>query len=139
MLVMVPPIAVDMMWAAAAGDRAAFASVHTFLCLAAVLSAYMERRLKYNTGIQRVQQGNFQVSCFRKEISVSFSSVVTSPAPHWFSYNLLPFEQILQFLIIVATHARTQARTHARMHARTRIHNTCIFLHSNSSFFNFMF
>ncbi|KAI0224038.1 4-coumarate--CoA ligase-like 5 [Lamellibrachia satsuma] len=55
-LVVVPPIAVDMMRAAAAGDRAAFASVHTVLCGAAVLSADMERRLKYNTGIQRVQQ-----------------------------------------------------------------------------------
>ncbi|KAI0222578.1 putative 4-coumarate--CoA ligase 3 [Lamellibrachia satsuma] len=55
-LVVVPPIAVDMMRAAAAGDRAAFASVHTVLCGAAVLPADMERRLKYNTGIQRVQQ-----------------------------------------------------------------------------------
>ncbi|KAI0217968.1 4-coumarate--CoA ligase 1 [Lamellibrachia satsuma] len=55
-LVVVPPIAVDMMRAAAAGDRAAFASVHTVQCGAAVLSADMERQLKYKTGIQRVQQ-----------------------------------------------------------------------------------
>ena len=127
MLLVVPPIAVDMMRAAAAGDRAAFASVHTVLCGAAVLSADMERQLKYNTGIQRVQQGNCQVSCFGKEISVFFFSVVISPSSLSFSYNLLPFEQ---FLINVATHALTYARTHtrkhtrthARMHARTHAH-----------------
>ena len=110
MLVVVPPIAVDMMRAAAAGDRAAFASVHTVLCGAAVLSADMERQLNYSTGIQRVQQGN---SCFGKEISFFFFSFAISPAPHSFPYNLLPFEQMLQFLINVATYARTQARTHA--------------------------
>ena len=53
----VPPIAVDMLLSTEAGDRTAFASVHTIICGAAPLSADLERQLRRNTGVVRVQQG----------------------------------------------------------------------------------
>ncbi|KAK2157121.1 hypothetical protein NP493_1903g00004 [Ridgeia piscesae] len=52
----VPPIAVDILLLTEAGDRTAFASVHTIICGAAPLSADLERQLKRNTGVVRVQQ-----------------------------------------------------------------------------------
>ena len=54
---LVPPIALDLVLLTEAGDRTAFASVHTIICGAAPLSADVERQLKRRTGAVRVQQG----------------------------------------------------------------------------------
>ena len=56
-LMVVPPIAVDILLLAEAGDRTAFASVHTIISGAAPLSTDLERQLKRKTGVVRVQQG----------------------------------------------------------------------------------
>ncbi|KAK2157123.1 hypothetical protein NP493_1903g00022 [Ridgeia piscesae] len=54
-LIVVPPIAVDITQLAEAGDRTAFASVHTIISGAAPLSPDFLRKLKRLTGIRRVQ------------------------------------------------------------------------------------
>ena len=55
-LVLVPTIAMDIMQRAEAGERTAFASVHTIISSAALLSADFLRKLQQLTDIRRVQQ-----------------------------------------------------------------------------------
>ncbi|KAK2157124.1 hypothetical protein NP493_1903g00006 [Ridgeia piscesae] len=55
-LVLVPPIAVDIMQRAEAGERTAFASVHTIISSGDALSADFLRKLQQLTDIRRVQQ-----------------------------------------------------------------------------------
>ncbi|KAI0222583.1 putative 4-coumarate--CoA ligase 1 [Lamellibrachia satsuma] len=55
-LIIVPPIAVDITRRAATIDQAAFASVHTAILSATTLSPYIQLQLQLYTGIRRVQQ-----------------------------------------------------------------------------------
>jgi len=56
-LIIVPPIAVDLTCRRSIIDRAAFSSVHTAIVSAATLSPNVQRQLQHRTGIRRVQQG----------------------------------------------------------------------------------
>ena len=65
-LIVVPPIAVDITQLAQPRDRVAFASVHTIISGAAPLSPDFLRKLKRLTGIRRVQtceQRVLQICC----------------------------------------------------------------------------